>query len=112
MTVSSETLRSISRQERLNDVLVRSKSPFLFTNGLVPTNRLDEQRPARTDQIKRLGDCPGVIRVTADGAAVKVAAKAEDTELLLGAYPKLVGATAASRAPNFEREASYSEESS
>jgi hypothetical protein len=111
MTVSSETLRSISRQERFYDVLARSKAPFLFTNGLAPTNRLDEQRPARTDQFKRLGDRPGVIRVTADGA-VKVAAKAEDTELLLGSYPEPVGATAASRAPNFEREASYSEERS
>ena len=110
MTVSSETLRSISRQEQLNDVLVLRTAPFLFRNELVPTNRLDGQRRARTDEVKRLGDCPGVIRVTADGAAVNVAAKAEDTEFLLGPYPEPVGATAASRTPTFEREALYGEE--
>jgi hypothetical protein len=52
----------------------------------VPTDSLDEQRPARKDEVKRLGDHPGVIRVTADGAAVEVAVKAEDTQLLLGPY--------------------------
>ena len=79
----------------VRDVLVWTKAPFLFRNELVPTDRLDEQRPARTDEVKRLGDHPGVIRVTADGAAVEVAAKAEDTELLLGPYPELVATTAA-----------------
>ena len=70
----------------IRDVLVWTKAPFLFRNELVPTDSLDEQRPARTDEVKRLGDHPGVIRVTADGATVVVAAKAEDTELLLGPY--------------------------
>ena len=69
----------------VRDVLVWTKGPFLFRNELVPTDRLDEQRPARPDEVKRLGDHPGVIRVTADGATVVVAAKAEDT-LLLGPY--------------------------
>jgi hypothetical protein len=79
----------------VRDVLVWTKAPFLFRNELVPTDRLDEQRPARTDEVKRLGDHPGVIRVTADGATVEVAAKAEDTELLLGPYRKPADATAA-----------------
>ena len=79
----------------VRDVLVWAKAPFLFRNELVPTDRLDEQRPARTDEVKRLGDNPSVIRVTADGATVEVAAKAEDTELLLGPYPEPVGTTAA-----------------
>ena len=79
----------------VRDVLVWTKAPFLFRNELVPTDRLDEQRPARTDEVKRLGDHPGVIRVTADGATVEVAAKAEDTELLLGPYPEPVGTMAA-----------------
>ena len=61
----------------------------------MPTERLDEQRPARTDEVKRLGDHPAVIRVTADGATVEVAAKAEDTELLLGPYRKPAEATGA-----------------
>ena len=79
----------------IRDVLVWTKAPFLFRNELVPTDRLDEQRPARTDEVKRLGDHPVVIRVTADGATVEVAAKAEDTELLLGPYRKPPGARAA-----------------
>jgi hypothetical protein len=87
MTVSSETVRSISRQEQLNDVLAWTKAPFLFGNELALTNKLDEQRPARTDEVKRLGDNPSVIRVTTDGATVDVAAKADDTELLLDPYP-------------------------
>jgi hypothetical protein len=79
----------------VRDVLVWTKAPFLFRNELVPTDRLDEQRPARADEVKRLGDHPGVIKVTVDGATVEVAAKAEETELLLGPYRKPADATAA-----------------
>ena len=79
----------------VRDVLVWTKAPFLFRNELVPTDRLDEQRPARPDEVKRLGDHPGVIRVTAGGATVEVAAKAEDTELLLGPYRTPANTTAA-----------------
>jgi hypothetical protein len=79
----------------VRDVLVWTKAPFLFRNELVATDTLDEQRSARTDEVKRLGEQPGVIRVTAEGATVEVAAKAEDTELLLGPYPEPVGSTAA-----------------
>jgi hypothetical protein len=39
-------------------------------NELVPTDRLDEQRPAPTDEVKRLGDHPGVILLTTLGFAV------------------------------------------
>jgi len=79
----------------VRDVLVWTKAPFLFRNDLVATDRLDEQRPARADQVKRLGDHPRVIRVTAGGAKVEVAAKAEDVELLLGPYRKPAAAAAA-----------------
>ena len=79
----------------VRDILVWTKAPFLFRNELVPTDRLDEQRTARTDEVKRLGDHPGVIRVTTDAATVEVAARAEDTELLLGPYREPAYATAA-----------------
>jgi hypothetical protein len=78
----------------VREVLVWTKAPLLFRNELVPTDRLDEQCPARPDEVKRLGDHPGVIRVAADGATVEVAAKAEDAELLLGPYREPVGTTA------------------
>ena len=81
----------------VRDILVWTKAPFLFRNELVPTDRLDEQRPARTDEVKRLGDHPGVIRVTADGATVEVAARAEDAESMLGPYREPAYATAAGR---------------
>jgi hypothetical protein len=70
----------------VRDVLVWTKAPFLLRNELVPTEGLDDHRPARADEVKRLGDHPDVIRVTADGATVEVAAHAEDSELLLGPY--------------------------
>ena len=82
----------------VREVLVWTKAPFLFRNELVPTDSLDEQRPARTGEVKRLGDHPGVIRVTADGATVEVAAKAEDTGLLPGPYRESADATAAGSA--------------
>jgi hypothetical protein len=82
----------------VRDILVWTKGPFLFRNELVPTDGLDELRPARNDEVKRLGEHPGVIRVTADGATVEVAAKAEDTELLLGPYREPAAATAGSKA--------------
>lgn len=72
----------------IRDILVWTKAPFLLRKELVPTDRLDEERPAPTDQVKRLGDHPAVIRVKGDGATVEVAAKAEDLELLLGPYRK------------------------
>jgi hypothetical protein len=79
----------------VRDVLVWTKAPFLFRNELVPTDSLDEQRPARTDEVKRLGEHPGVIQVTSNGATVQVAATSEDTELLRGPYAEPVGTTAA-----------------
>jgi hypothetical protein len=82
----------------VRDVLVWTKGPFLLRNELVPADGLAEQRPARPDEVKRLGDHPGVIRVRADGATVEVAANAEDTELLLGPYRTPADATAAGSA--------------
>jgi len=79
----------------VRDVLVWTKAPFLFRNELVPADGQDEQRAARPDEVKRLGDRPNMIRITAGGATVEIAAKAEDTELLLGPYRKPAGATVA-----------------
>ena len=70
----------------VRDILVWTKAPFLFRNDLVPTDRLDEQRPARTDEVKRLGDHPVLTRLTTGRATLEVGAKAEDAELLLGPY--------------------------
>ena len=81
----------------VRDILVWTKAPFLFRNELVPIDSLDDQRPARTDEVKRLGDHPSVIRVTAGGATVEVAAQAEDTEFLLGPYREPASATTAGR---------------
>ena len=79
----------------VRDVLVWTKGPFLFRNELVPSDGLDEQRPARADEVKRLGDHPRMIRVAKGAATVEVAAEGGDIELLLGPYPEPVGTTAA-----------------
>jgi hypothetical protein len=77
----------------VRDVLVWTKAPFLFRNELVPVDGLDEQRPARPHEVKRLGEHPTVIRVRTGTATVEVAAHGEDAELLLGPYRTPAGAT-------------------
>jgi hypothetical protein len=77
----------------VRDVLVWTKAPFLFRNELVPVDGLDEHRPARPDEVKRIGEHPTVIRVRTGRATVEVAAHGEDAELLLGPYRTPTGAT-------------------
>jgi len=76
----------------VRDVLVWTKGPFLFLNELLPADGLDEQRPARPDEVKRLGEHPTVIRVSTGTATVEVAAHGEDAELLVGPYGTPAGA--------------------
>ena len=63
-----------------------TKAPFLFRNDLVVVDGLEQQRQAGHDEVKRLGDHPTLIRLTADAARVEVAAHADDSERLLGPY--------------------------
>jgi hypothetical protein len=87
----------------VRDVLVWTKAPFLFRNELVVVDGLDEQRPARPDEVKRLGDHPTLITVRASKATVQAAAHGDDAELLLGPYREpgdaTVGAAAARPLP-------------
>jgi hypothetical protein len=78
----------------VRDVLVWTNGPFLLRNELVPADGLGGPRPAQPDEVKRLGDHPVVIRVTADGATVDVAAKADDLDLLRGPYREPAGTSA------------------
>jgi hypothetical protein len=77
----------------VRDVFVWTKGPFLFRNELVPADGLDEQRPARLDEVKRLGEHPTVIRVRTVRATVEIAAHGEDAELLVGPYRTPAAAT-------------------
>ena len=77
----------------VRNVFVWTKGPLLFRNELVPADGLDEQRPARPDEVKRLGEHPTVIRVRTGRATVEVAAHGENAELLLGPYRTPAGAT-------------------
>ncbi len=70
----------------VRDILVWTKAPFLFRSVLVPADGLDQQRPARPEEVKRLGDQPTVIRLNTDKAIAEVAASEADTTLLLGPY--------------------------
>jgi hypothetical protein len=82
----------------VNDVLVWTKAPFLFRNAFVATSGLTKRRPARQDEVKRLGDHPVVIELTMGDATVEVAAANEMSKLLLGPYAKPVDATVAAGA--------------
>jgi len=79
----------------IGEVFVWTKAPFLFRNELVAIDGVDEQRPARPDEVKRLGDHPVVARLRTQEAAAEVAAHASDGELLLGPLPNTPGAYAA-----------------
>ena len=70
----------------VRDVLVWTKAPFLFRIELVPADGLAQQRPARHDEVKRLGDHPTVVQLKVGGATAEVAANGDDTDLLLGPY--------------------------
>ena len=76
----------------VRNVFVWTKGPLLFRNELVPADGLDEQRPARPDEVKRLGEHPTVIRVRTGRATMEVAAHGEDAGLLLGPYRTPAGA--------------------
>ena len=70
----------------VREVLVWTKAPFLFRNELVPGDGLAGERPARPDEVKRLGGSPVVIELATEAAMVEVAASGEQRELLRGPY--------------------------
>jgi hypothetical protein len=79
----------------VRDVLVWTKAPFLFRNLIVATDGVEEQRPARPDEIKRLGDEPVVLRVRVGSAFAEIAARHEDRELVRGPERKSAEGTIA-----------------
>jgi hypothetical protein len=67
-------------------VLVWTNAPFLFRNVLLPTDRMDDERPASPDDVKRFGNRPVVVTLAAGGAAVEMATTGEHSGLLPGHY--------------------------
>ena len=70
----------------VGEILVWTRTPFLFRNDLVAIEGLDAQRPAGPDEIKRLGEHPVVVRLRTDDATAEVAARDDDRAHLLGPY--------------------------
>jgi hypothetical protein len=70
----------------VRDVLIWTKAPFLFRNEVLAADGLDEQRPAASDEVKRLGDHPVVVRVRIGSAMVELAAHESDAELALDPF--------------------------
>ena len=70
----------------VRDVLVWTKPPALLRNEILATDGLDEQRPARDHEVKRLGDHPVVIQVRIGSATVEIATGEEDRALVVGPY--------------------------
>jgi hypothetical protein len=83
----------------VRDVLVWTKAPLLFRNEILATDGVDEQRPARPDEVKRLGDHPVVVRVRMGSATAEVAARDDDRELALGPYRASAEAAGATLPP-------------
>jgi hypothetical protein len=81
----------------VGDVLVWTKAPFLFRNEILATDRLDEHRAARPDEVSRLGDHPLVARIRMGSATAEVAARDEDGEVVLGPYGAVAEAAASAR---------------
>jgi hypothetical protein len=77
----------------VRDVLVWTKAPFLFRNEILATDGTGEQRPARPDEVKRLGDHPVVVPITIGNATIEIAAHDEDRELVDGPHHDAVEAT-------------------
>ena len=63
----------------VRDILVWTKTPFLFRNELVLAEGLaSEARAAKPGEVKRLGKDPAVVRLVVDGGArIEVAASAD-----------------------------------
>ena len=80
-------------------MLVWTKAPFLFRNEILATDGSGEPRPARPDEVKRLGDHPVVVPITIGDATVEIAAHDEDRELVHGPHRNSTGATAPVRPP-------------
>src|SRR5688572_10671720 len=70
----------------VRDVQVWTKGPFLYRNELLPADGVEEQGPAASGEVNRLGDHPTVTPVKVGGAVVEVATQAEDSERILASF--------------------------
>ena len=70
----------------VRDVLVWTKGPLLVRNELVAADRLNGERTGAPGEVKRLGDGPVVVAITAGGASVEIAARGEHRDRLFGPY--------------------------
>jgi hypothetical protein len=89
----------------VREVLIWTKPPFLFRNEMLAADGLDELRPARPDEVKRLGDHHVVVRVRMGSATVELAARDSDAEPTLGPYddPRRRGPEVPERAASSQR---------
>ena len=84
----------------VRDILVWTKAPLLLRNELVPADGIINQRPARPDEVKRLGANPIVMQIRAGTAKVEIAASGDAGELLRGPYD--TASPSGSKAPELE----------
>jgi uncharacterized protein DUF2550 len=67
----------------VTDVLVWSKAPLLLRSVLIPVDGIAGQRQANAGEVKRLGDDALVAEFKVAGAAIELAARAEDSDRVL-----------------------------
>jgi Protein of unknown function (DUF2550) len=82
----------------VRDILVWTKTPFLFRNELVAANALaGDPRAAKSSEVKRLGKHPAIILLEADrGARIEVATSEEGRERASGPFAALTPGQSAS----------------
>jgi hypothetical protein len=82
--LSSKARRGYGRWVR--DILVWTPAPFYLRNALAAVDTVQgTHNPA--GKIRRLGDNPRVITLTAGGAHIDITVRAEDVALMMGPFP-------------------------
>jgi hypothetical protein len=74
----------------VRDILVWTKTPFLFRNELILADALaGEARAAKPGEVRRIGKHPAVVSLVADGGAwIEIATSADGRERALGPFAK------------------------
>jgi hypothetical protein len=68
---------------------------MLFRNELIPIDGVEEPQAAGSNEVKRLGDHPVVVRIRTGDATAEIAVRGEDSKLALGAHETPEAAVAA-----------------
>jgi hypothetical protein len=70
----------------VHDVLVWTPAPLFLRNTLAPVDRVEGTHPAPKGQVRRLGDDPLLVTLTAGRNRIEIAVRPEDRERALAPF--------------------------